>query len=200
MARRFKRAVVGILTAFLLATSLVALNPAVPAANAACDPLPQRTKFQAQARVQGMGWHGVHSVSCYGEVFKIGTVGKSLNLESFRAQFIVRDGAGSFWVDGRAYFPNRGWEQERWVKLDAGSSWYRDRVTQWGAKGRRMESFRLYRPDYSLGPSGTGKSRICYQAHVQNKGWRPWRCQGQSAGDASQHLRIEAIRFKVVRA
>ena len=42
-------------------------------------------------------------------------------------------------------------------------------------------------------PAGTS---ICYEAHVQNKGWVGEVCDGQTAGSVGEGLRMEAMRAR----
>ena len=41
---------------------------------------------------------------------------------------------------------------------------------------------------------------MCYQAHVENYGWRNEVCDGDVAGTTGEALRMEALRVKLVGA
>jgi hypothetical protein len=43
--------------------------------------------------------------------------------------------------------------------------------------------------------AGTGQE-ICYQAHVQDRGWLPWACNGAWAGTRGEGKNLEALRVK----
>ncbi|MFJ8164190.1 hypothetical protein ACIRBY_25145 [Streptomyces sp. NPDC096136] len=45
-------------------------------------------------------------------------------------------------------------------------------------------------------PAHAATKEICYQAHVQNKGWLDWQCNGDWAGTRGQALNLEALRVK----
>jgi uncharacterized protein YjdB len=39
---------------------------------------------------------------------------------------------------------------------------------------------------------------ICYQAHIEGRGWRGWECDGDIAGTVGQSRRIEAVAMRQV--
>ncbi|MEV7415483.1 hypothetical protein [Streptomyces sp. NPDC089919] len=50
-------------------------------------------------------------------------------------------------------------------------------------------------PAQADGPPGYGN--LCYQAHVQNKGWLNWHCDGGMAGTEGEGLNLEAVRVHI---
>ena len=128
------------------------------------------------AHVEDIGWQDYVEDGAI-----IGTVGKSLRVESLKIQ--LKNVPSTAHIKYRVYVDGKGWTNYAQDGGQAGTT---------GQK-RMIEAIQIE-------IEGLDGYTIEYQAHVQNVGWQSWASNGMSAGTIEQGLRVEAARFRIVKS
>ena len=138
-----------------------------------------------RSHIQNSGWENGWTKE--GQIS--GTTGKKLRMEAVQIRLTGSD-ADKYDIWYQAHVQNYGWLG--WTKNGASAG-----TT---GKGLRMEAIRVrILPKGSAAPGSTDESYVeplvCYQAHVQNKGWMSSASDGEIAGTTGEKLRMEAVKL-----
>ena len=142
-------------------------------------------QVEYRSHIQNSGWENGWTKE--GQIS--GTTGKKLRMEAVQIRLTGSD-ADKYDIWYQAHVQNYGWLG--WAKNGASAG-----TT---GKGLRMEAIRVrILPKGSAAPGSTDGSYVeplvCYQTHVQNKGWMTSASDGEIAGTTGKKLRMEAVKL-----
>ena len=142
-------------------------------------------QVEYRSHIQNSGWENGWTKE--GQIS--GTTGKKLRMEAVQIRLTGSD-ADKYDIWYQAHVQNYGWLGWEKNGASAGTT----------GKGLRMEAIRVrILPKGSAAPGSTDGSYVeplvCYQTHVQNKGWMTSASDGEIAGTTGKKLRMEAVKL-----